>query len=307
MDLGIFSGPTGRLPDPQQVTAEAAAAHEQGFGSYWIPQMPWGADALVALAVAGTAVPDIELGTAVIPTYSRHPITMAQQAATTSMVIGEGRLALGIGLSHKPVIEGQYGIAFDRPVRHLREYLEILGPQLRNEKVSYGGDLLTGRNPRMLTGAPVPQVLVAALGPQMLRLTGRLADGTITWMTGNNTLREHTIPTMCDAAEEAGRPRPRTAVGLPVCCTDDVDGARELAARLFSIYGTLPSYRAMLDREGLTDPQDICVIGGEDELATRLAAVFETGADTVLCAEFGPSDDDVARTRECLRSLLVRP
>lgn len=304
MNLGIFSGPTGNLLDPTQVIEEVRIAHDQGFGSFWIPQMPYGADALTSLALAGASVPEIELGTAVIPTYTRHPITMAQQGATTAMTIGEGRLALGIGLSHKPVIEGQYGIPFERPVRHLREYLEILNPQLRNEKVSYRGEMMTGRNPRMLKGAPVPQVLIAALGPQMLRLTGRMADGTITWMTGNTTLRELTIPTMVGAAESADRPRPRTVVGLPVSCTDDIGAANELAAKVFALYGKLPSYRAMLDREGLEEPQDICLIGSEDEIAERLAAVFETGADTVICAEFGQNADDVARTRACLAALL---
>lgn len=303
MDIGIFTGPSGRLLGPLEVVSAARQAHEQGFGSFWIPQMPWGPDALTALTLAGAEVPDIELGTAVIPTYSRHAITMAQQGATTAAVLGEGRLALGIGLSHKPVIEGQYGIAFERPVRHLREYLEILGPQLRNEKVSYAGEMMTGRNPRMLDGAPVPSVLVAALGPQMLRLTGRMADGTITWMTGNATLRELTVPTMCDAAQDAGRPRPRVVVGLPVLCTDDVAAGRELAATVFALYGTLPSYRAMLDREGLDAPEDICVIGDEDSVGEQLAAVFDAGADTVICAEFGDGDQ-VERTRACLQGLV---
>lgn len=304
MDLGLFSGPSGRLLDPDEVVEDVRAARQAGFGSYWIPQMPWGPDALISLSLAGRAVPDIELGTAVIPTYSRHAITMAQQAATAAMVIGEGRLALGIGLSHKPVIEGQYGLSFERPVRHLREYLEILQPQLRNEKVSHKGELMTGRNPQMLAGAPVPSVLVAALGPQMLRVTGKLADGTITWMTGNDTLRTLTVPILREAAAEAGRPEPRVVMGLPVLCTDDVERGRERAAKIFQLYGTLPSYRAMLDREGYEAPEDIAVIGDETLVKERLAAAFDAGADTVACAEFGASPEDRARTRACLAALL---
>lgn len=304
MNLGIFSGPTGKLLNPSEVVEEVRIAHDQGFGSFWIPQMPMGPDALTCLALAGSQVPDIQLGTAVIPTYSRHAITMAQQAATTAFVVGEGRLNLGLGLSHKPVIEGQYGFPFDRPVRHLREYLEIMTPQLRNEAVDVAGEMMTGRNPYMLEDAPVPPVLIAALGPQMLRLTGRMADGTITWMTGNTTLAELTVPTINDGAEEAGRDKPQIVVGLPVACTDEVDATRERASKIFKIYGRLPSYRAMLDREGYDAPEDICVIGSEDQVATRLAAAFDAGADLVICAEFGLDDDDRARTRVALQSLL---
>ena len=304
MNLGIFSGPTGRLLDPQEVVVEARTAHEQGFPSFWIPQIAFGPDALTSLALAGATVPEIELGTAVVPTYSRHALTMAQQAATTAMIIGDGRLNLGIGLSHKPVIEGQYGLSFERPVRHLQEYLEIMGPQLRGEAVDVSGELMVGRNPRLLQGAPVPQVLVAALGPQMLRVAGRLADGTITWMTGNTTLADLPIPTITEAAAAADRRKPRIVVGLPVTCTDDVEGARERAATIFKLYGRLPSYRAMLDREGLAEPQDICIIGDEDEVANRLGAVIDAGADTVICAEFGSTPEDLERTRAALQANL---
>ena len=303
MRIGIFYGPSGKLHGVSELVDDVRSAHEAGFPSYWIPHMPWGVDAITALGFAGAAVPDIELGTAVVPTYPRHPITMAQQAVTVTSVIGE-RLALGIGLSHKPVIEGQYGYAFDKPVRHMREYLEVLMPQLRNEKVSFRGETVTGRNPRMLDGAPVPKVYIAALGPQMLRLAGRLTDGTIPWMTGNKTLADHTVPTIREAAEEAGRAQPRVAVGLPVLCTDDVDKGRELAGKLFAMYGTLPSYRAMLDREGLAEPSDIAVIGDEASVRDQLSAVFDAGADDVLAAEFGSTPEDGERTRACLTSLL---
>lgn len=302
MQLGIFSGASGSLLDPSELAVDAARASDAGFGSYWIPQLPWGPDALIALAVAGSAVPEMELGTAVIPVYTRHPITMAQQAATTALTLGEGRLALGIGMSHKPVVEGQFGIPFERPIRYLREYLEIMTPLLRNEKVSFRGEMMTGRASHMLADAPVPSVLIAALGPQMLRLAGKMADGTITWMTGNATLAELTVPTIRGAAEEAGRAQPRVLVGLPIMCTDDVEAGRALGAKLFEIYGKLPSYRAMLDREGLAGPEDFCIIGDESMIEERLAAVFDAGADTVICAEFG-STEDLARTRAALSAL----
>ena len=262
-----------------------------------------GVDALTSLSHIGAAVPEIELGTAVIPTYPRHPMVMAQQALSVTSVIGD-RLALGIGLSHKPVIEKQYGYDFDKPVRHLREYLEVLNPQLRDEPVRFEGETLTARNPALGLGAPVPQVLVAALGPQMLRLTGRLADGTITWMTGNKTLAELTVPEICGAASEAGRPKPRVLAGLPVLCTDDMDAGMERAAKVWQMYGTLPSYRAMLDREGLAGPEEIAIVGNESEIADRLQAAIDAGADDVIVAEFGGNPEERSRTRAALAALL---
>ena len=303
MRLGIFSGPAGKLFNVEEATEDARAAQAAGFPSYWLPQMPMGVDALTALSHIGASVPDIELGTAVIPTYPRHPIVMAQQALSVTSIIGD-RLALGIGLSHKPVIEKQYGYEFDKPIRHLREYLEVLSPQLREEPVRLEGETLTARNPAMGLGAPVPQVLVAALGPQMLRLTGRLADGTITWMTGNKTLAELTVPEICEAAEEAGRPKPRVLAGMPVLCTDDIDAGMERAAKVWQMYGTLPSYRAMLDREGLAGPEEIAIVGDEAEIKDRLQATIDAGADDVIVAEFGGNPDERLTTREALAALV---
>jgi F420-dependent oxidoreductase-like protein len=304
MRIGIFYGASGRIHTVASLVEDVGAARDAGFPSYWIPQLPRGLDALSGLGHAGALVEGIELGTAVVPTYPRHPIVLAQQALTVASMVGD-RLALGIGLSHRPVIEGQFGYSFDRPVRHLREYLEVLLPQLENKKVSFKGETLLGRSPKLMDHElPVPKVYVAALGPQMLRLAGRMTDGTIPWMTGNRTLAELTVPTINAAAEEAGRPRPRVAVGLPVLCIDDVAAGRRLAAQVFAVYGGLPSYRAMLDREGLGDPNEIAVVGDEASVREQLEAVFAAGATDVLAAEFGSSPEDLARTRACLASLL---
>jgi len=303
MDIGIFYGAAGRQLDPDEVVDEVMLARDQGFGSFWMPQLPSGPDPMIELAMAGAAVSDIELGTGVINVYSRHPLTAAQQALTVTKAVGEGRFSFGIGLSHKPVIEGMLGMSFERPVRYMREFLEVLNPLLRDEAVSYGGDLLTGRSQNMYPGAPKPAVYLAALGPQMLRLAGRMADGTMTWMTGNETLRSLTVPTMTEAAIAAGRPEPRAIVGLPVCCTDDIDATRLLAAQTFAVYGQLPSYRAMLDREGLSGPEDFCIIGNEEQIEAGLAASFAAGADTVAVVEFATNDEDRVRTRACLAAL----
>jgi len=306
MRIGIFGGlEAGENPGGLDVlTKHVADANDQGFASYWLPQV-FGIDALTALAVVGHEVPGIELGTSVIPTYPRHPMMLASQALTVQSAIGQ-RLALGIGLSHQFVIEQMFGYSFDKPVRHMREYLTILRALLYDRAVQFKGEALSASGPVAISPEiRAPEVLVAALGTQMLRLTGRMADGTITWMTGPSTLAEHTVPTLKSATAEAGRPEAfRVVAGFPVCVTDDPDGARERAATIFAVYGQLPSYRAMLDREGLASPADIAMVGDEKTVQSAIEHVAASGATDFLAAEFGATDVEIVRTRELLRNLL---
>jgi 5,10-methylenetetrahydromethanopterin reductase len=284
MRIGIFGGEVAGHSGIDEVVASARRTADEGFASYWMPQI-FGLDALTSLAVIGREVPSIELGTAVIPTYPRHPMMLAGQALTTQAISG-GRLTLGIGLSHQLVIEGMFGQSFDKPVRHMREYLSILMPLVHDGTVSFRGETLSANGTINIAGATPFPVLVAALGPKMLELAGTAADGTITWMTGPATLESHTVPAITKAAEQAGRPPPRVCVGLPVCVTSDPDGARERAGRVFAVYDSLPSYKAMLDREGAAGPADV---GTTDFAAVEYASV---------------SKGDRERTRELLRSLL---
>jgi F420-dependent oxidoreductase-like protein len=301
MRIGIFGGEVAGTGGIDDVVAAAKEAADQGFPSYWLPQI-FGLDALTTIAVIGREVPGIELGTAVVPTYPRHPMMLAAQALTTQAATG-GRLVLGIGLSHQIVIEGMFGMSFDKPVRHMREYLEILMPLVRGESVSYKGETLTFNGGVGVQGATPFPVLIAALGPKMLGLAGTLADGTITWMTGAATLESHTIPTISKAAAQAGRPAPRVGVGLPVCVTDDPDGARERAGKVFAIYDTLPSYKAMLDREGAGGPGDVAIVGDEATVRGELERLADIGVTDLAAVEFG-SRDTHPRTRELIRSLL---
>ena len=276
-------------------------AADDGFASAWMSNI-FGLDALTALAVAGSQVPGIELGTAVVPTYPRHPAVLAQQALTTATALG-GRLTLGIGLSHKIVIEGMYGYSFDRPARHMREYLSILLPLLDGEKASFRGE-----TERADIGLSTPRpgrvpVLLAALAPQMLRLAGQRTDGTVLWMTGPATVRDYVVPSIREAAAPAGRPIPRVVCILPVCVTDDPDGARARANRVLAIYGQLPSYRAMLDREGAAQPGDVVLTGDEDAVAAQIGALEEAGVTDFVAAEYSRGEDEV-RTRALLKSLV---
>jgi 5,10-methylenetetrahydromethanopterin reductase len=285
----------GRLAD----TLREAAG--DGFPSAWLSNI-FGLDALTALAVAGSQVQGIELGTAVVPTYPRHPAVLAQQALTTATAVG-GRLTLGIGLSHKIVIEDMYGYSFDRPARHMREYLSVLLPLLDGERVSFDGETLRA-GITLTTPRPgrVP-VLLAALAPQMLRLAGQRADGTILWMTGPATVRDHIVPAITKAAADAGRPAPRVVCMLPICVTDDPDAARARANRVFAIYGQLPSYRAMLDREGAAEPGDVVLTGDEASVAAQVDGLAQAGVTDFVAAEYSHGDDQL-RTRALLKSLL---
>lgn len=263
--------------DIDGMAAAARAAHDQGFATYWVAQI-FGLDALTALAVVGREVPGIEVGTAVVPTYPRHPIMLAAQALTVQQASGN-RLVLGIGLSHQMVIESIFGLSYEKPVRHMREYFAALAPLLHDQHVG-----------------------TTALGPRMLELAGKAAAGTITWMTGPATLAAHTVPTITKFAAGAGRPAPRVAVGLPVCVTDDAEAARERAARVFEIYGHLPAYRAMLDREGAAGPADVAIVGDEATVRAGIRRIEDAGCTDFVAAEFGQGPDR-ARTRELLRSL----
>ena len=284
------------------MVAEARRAEADGFASYWAPQI-FGHDALTALAVIGREVPRIELGTSVVPTYPRHPMMMAQQALTVNAAAG-GRLCLGIGLSHQIVVESMWGMSFDKPVRHMREYLEVMMPLLEGKPVSHAGEAFNVNGGVNVPGGTRPNVVIAALGEQMLKVTAALADGTLTWCTGPQTLANHTIPTLKAAADKAGRDSTRVIAALPVCVTSDREAALQRAAQVFVVYGQLPSYRAMLDKEGAAGPADIAIIGSASEVADRIMALAEIGVTDFAAVEFGATPDEVAETRAMVKSLL---
>ena len=300
MRIGIFIGDLGRIDNVDELIARCQAVSGDGFASLWLPQIfDW--DALIALALIGHAVPDIELGTAVIPTYPRHPILLAQQAMTTQ-VAAHGRLTLGIGLSHQFVIEHMFGHSFEKPVRHMREYLTVLNALVHEGAVDFKGETIRASATVAIPGGSPFPILVAALGPQMLKLAGTMADGTITWMTGPATVANHTVPAIKTAAAAAGRPEPRVVVGLPICVTENVAAARERAARTFEIYGSLPSYRAMLDREGAEGPADVAIVGDEAAVREAVAGIGAAGATDFLAAPFGNTEEH-ERTNALLKTL----
>jgi F420-dependent oxidoreductase-like protein len=299
MRIGING--TGSLSTLDDVVEAARRAEADGFDSFWIAQI-FGVDALTALALVGREVPRIELGTAVVPTYPRHPMMLAGQALTVQLATGD-RLALGIGLSHQVVIESLWGYSYAKPVRHMREYLDSLLPLLRGEPVDVHGDDITCVGALDIQGAAAPDVIVAALGPQMLRLAGSRGCGTITWCTGERALLDHVVPRITEAAEGAGHPRPRVVAGLPVCVTDDVAAAHEVVAEQFALYGGLPSYRAMLDLDDAAGPADVAIIGDEAHVESSLRRLADGGVTEFSAVIAAPDGAARRRTWELLRSL----
>jgi F420-dependent oxidoreductase-like protein len=285
-----------------EVVAQTERAASAGFTRGWLSNI-FGVDALTAIAVAGRHVPGIHLGTAVVPTFPRHPYAMAQQARSTWDATN-GNFTLGIGLSHQIVIESMWGLSYEKPAVHMREYLAVLLPLLREGNVAFDGDHYRVSAPLEQIGpAGGPPVLIAAMAPVMLGLAGGVADGTILWMTGARTVGDHVAPTITAAAEKAGRPAPQVVASLPVALTNDIDAARDQAAATFAVYGGLPSYRAMLDKEGAGGPEDVAIIGDEATLEAGIRSMADAGVTEFSAALFGDGDQ-VRRTSDFLRGLL---
>jgi F420-dependent oxidoreductase-like protein len=284
----------------EAIRKEACRAARDGFAGFWLSQIT-GLDALTALAAVAADAPGIELGTSIVPLYGRHPIPLAQQVLTAQAASG-GRLVLGIGPSHKLLVEGMLGESYDRPFTRTRDMLRALRRLLAGEAVALETPEVVARGQLAIEAPPCP-ILVAALGPRMLDLAGREADGTTLWMVGARTLANHIAPRIRGAAAAAGRPSPRILAGVPVCVTDAPDRARAFAAEQLKLYGQLPAYRAMLEREGVQGPEDLLVTGPEDAVREQLAAFEEAGATDLRVGALCPTPEEGGRTRALLRAL----
>jgi len=304
MRIGINGTGLVQSASVTRVIEDAQKAADDGFASYWLAEHPTGGfDALTVLTAVGIAVPDLELGTAIVPTYPRHPMVLAGQAATAAGAIGD-RLTLGIGLSHE-VMMAQLGIGFEKPIRHLREYLSILMPLLREGRVSYQGETLACEASLFQKPAAQVPVIVAALGPQALAVAGRLADGTTLAWVGPKTISEHIAPRIAAAAAAAGRPSPRIIATLPVCVTADEAAVRARIGESLAMYGQLPSYRAMFDREGVDGPADLAIVGSREQVTDRIGAMREAGVTDFAASEFALNAEDRSATRALLKSTLT--
>jgi 5,10-methylenetetrahydromethanopterin reductase len=282
---------------------DARRAQRDGMASYWIgQQFDW--DAFSLLAVLVREVPEIEFGTAVTHLWTAFPVHMAQQAMSLQ-VLSDGRFTLGIGLEHEWVIRDLWGLPWDRPVSRLEEYLDIVRSLLANGSVEHKGDHYNVRT-AFLRFPPRPdtQVILAALGPRMLKLAGSKADGTTTWLTGPKTIESHIVPAIRAAAEAAERPAPRVIPLMPIAVTSDVAAMRDRVSEEMAVYHRMPSYQAMLEREGVKSAGETGLFGSRAEVEDALGRLDEAGATDFGAILFG-SEDEQEATRDLLRSVAA--
>lgn len=292
-----------RPSSPGEVVADARRAEDEGFATAWSVHFSRAYDALTTLAVAGTVTSRIELGVGIVPTYPRHPLALAQQAATAQVFCG-GRLTLGVGVSHRPVIEGLHGLTYASPAAHMREYLSVLGPLLRGEEVHHRGEHYRVEGGFAVPGTSPVSIVVGALSPLMVRAAGELSDGIVTWLAGPRTLAATIVPALHAAA--AGRPSPRLIAALPVAVTDDPGAARAAAEEAFGRYNGMENYRRLFAREGVSSIGELAVVGTEADVEKQLRHYADIGVTELWPAVFPVGTDEdasVGRTRTLLAGL----
>lgn len=299
MRIGLFTLPTGR--PLEELLRQIRDAADAGLDSVLLGQLT-GFDAITVAALGGQAAPGLEVGTAVVPTYSRHPLAMATQALTAQAATG-GRFTLGVGPSHRQIIEDQYGFSYDRPARHTREYLTALRPLLNGEEAAYRGETLAAAGRVDVPGVLPPPLIISALGPVMLRLAGELADGAVTVWIRARAIAEYVVPEITKAARAAGRPSPRVIAGVQVALTSDPDGARAALAERLGFAGRFPAYRATLERQGLSGVHETVIAGDERRIAAAVREFEEAGATDLLVSPLGNEHE----TLSLLASLRSHP
>jgi len=287
--------------DVPRLVAHAKKAAEDGMAGWWLAQVGL-VDALTVLALAGAETGEMELGTAVNATFPIHPTALAGKALTAQAAVG-GRLTLGLGVNHAPVVDHTWGMKFEKPIRHMRDYLSCLQPLLETGTSDYAGEDYTARFEGVRPAAQTPGLLLAAMGPQMLKVAGSRADGTLLWMTGEKAIATQIAPKVNEAAAAAGRATPRVICSLPIAVTDDEGGMRDFVGQILAGYGDLPSYRAMMDIDGNAGPGEAMICGDEASVRQQLDGLRAAGATEFAAAEIGGSSEDFARTRALLQDV----
>jgi len=298
MRIGLMVGSDKERPRADRLAgliADGKAAEDDGFASFWIPQIPGYLDAMTAIAVLGQATDRIELGTAVVPIQTRHPIAMAQQALTTQVACG-GRFALGVGPSHHWIVSDQLGLSYDRPASLVRSYLEVLTAACAGPgPVDVVNDNFRVHSPMDVADAAAMPILLAALGPTMLRIAGEQTGGTILWMADERAIGEYVAPRIIKAASDAGRPPPRIVAGVPVslCAAGEVDSARGYASEVLGHADFSPNYVRLLEHGDAEDVGDTMAAGEDTAVLARLRGYRDAGV-TDLAVRIVPLGQDAA-------------
>ncbi|WP_419849322.1 TIGR03564 family F420-dependent LLM class oxidoreductase [Candidatus Poriferisocius sp.] len=313
MRIGLMVGPERRryATKTARMIEAAKEAEAGGFASVWIPQIPDEFDAMTSAALIGSATSSVEVGTAVVVAQTRHPIALCQQLLSVQLAC-EGRFTLGLGPSHHWIVEDMLGLTYDRPAALVRSYLDVLDRALAGPgPVLVENEHFHINNPLDITDQAATPVLLAALGPVMLRLAGARTDGTVLWLADERAIGEFIAPRINRAAVEAGRPPPRIVAGVPVClcAPGEVDAAKGRAERLLAEAEVSPNYQRLLDRGDAQGVSDIMAVGDEAAVLARLRSFADAGVTdiSVRVLPVGDGRDELIassqRTREFLASL----
>ncbi|MGZ3609833.1 MAG: LLM class flavin-dependent oxidoreductase [Ktedonobacteraceae bacterium] len=281
------------------VAAEAADVRQ-----VWMTQFTSAPDTMAIFAAASLQTSRVRMGTAIVPTYPRHPISLAQQALTLGD-LAPNRLRLGIGTSHRPAIEGFYGIPMSAPLEHLREYVDILRAILWQGEVDYHGRFFNVKTTFPRT--PRTPILISALRTGAFHLAGEVSDGAISWVCPVQYLLEKALPALRSGAAKGGRPVPPLVAGIPVALSQDRKAVQAAARCQLSRYERLPFYANMFADAGfpiapdgtMTDAliDSLVVYGDEAAIATRFAELLEAGLDELLVMNVQIADPDIEQVR----------
>lgn len=311
MRIGLMVGPErGRYASKvDRLRRDAAWAEAAGVSTIWVPQIPDEFDALTAVVLMGEVTDRVEICTAVVPVQPRHPVALAQQALSTQAVCG-GRFSLGLGVSHHWIIDEMMGLPYEHPLATMRSYLDVLDAAFAGPgTVEVDNEMFRIRNPLDITDIVGTPVLIAALGPRMLRLAGERTDGTILWMADERSIESHVVPGITRGAHEAGRPAPRVVAGVPLCvCGDDqVELAVERANRLLSEAEVSPNYQNLLEHGSARNVGDILAAGSEEAVTKRLRSFAEAGATdvSIRIVPIGDTREELISSRERTRAYLT--
>lgn len=314
MRIGLMVGPERAryATKVERMLRDVKWAEDSGFDTVWVPQVPDEFDAMTAVALMAHETNRIEIGTAVVPLQSRHPIALVQQSLSCQL-IAQGRFSLGIGPSHHWIIEEMLGLPYDKPAATVNDYLDVLDAAMAGPgTIAVKNNSFNINNPMYVTDQPHMPVLIAALGPVMLKIAGSRADGTILWLADEKAIESHIAPRINGAAAEAGRPTPRIVAGVPVtlCLPSEVDAAKARANRVLSESEISPNYQRLLDKGDAKNVSDILAAGDEAMVRARLQSFADAGATdiSVRVVPIGENRDELLasmrRTREFLAALV---
>jgi 5,10-methylenetetrahydromethanopterin reductase len=296
----------------EKLQADARWADEAGLDTIWTPQIPDEIDVMTAVTLLGTATSRIEIGTSIVPLQPRHPVVLAQQALSNQAVC-RGRFTLGLGVSHHWIIKEMMGLPYERQALTMRCYLDVLDQALAGPGiVKVKNELFDIHQPLDITDLTPTPVLIAALGPEMLKLAGERTSGTVLWLADERTIASHVVPSIAKAAEGAGRPAPRIMAGVPVClCRDgEVEAAIERTNRTLSEVVASPNYMRLMEHGDAQSIGDVLICGSETAMEQRLRRFAEAGVTDLNCriVALGEGREAIKasaeRTREFLSSVV---